>query len=249
MVDDRMRVAVLRAVEHIQPVDQSLAALGRKFHIDIVPRKRAAEIDVRRIVPAAASERNLGEPYIESLGRIFLHAIMRDIRVVLDKDLHRRVCKSRDLRLRKFRRSSPCFRLPRSQEHAERSPCLLRRQTSVRSGSRPLLSFAYRDQTIGSAKARFRRSKTVSVKVELQQRSLKFRICSACRRGIRSSTIPFTNGATFVYFQSSLLTRRKSVPLKIMQMLLHEFAEVPHPFRDEANFSNCFRKSCFHYGY
>ena len=40
MVNDRMRVGVLGSVEQVKPVNDRLAALGRKSEVDIVTRKR-----------------------------------------------------------------------------------------------------------------------------------------------------------------------------------------------------------------
>src|SRR5436190_16867270 len=77
MVDDRVRIAVLRAAQHIESVDPSLTALGCEFQIDIMPREGAAEIDTSRIIPASSAQGDLADSVMERFSRFFLHAIVR----------------------------------------------------------------------------------------------------------------------------------------------------------------------------
>src|SRR6188768_1425667 len=65
MIYYRMRVCVLGAVDHIQPVHKCLCSLSGEFYIHVMPRQGGSEIYVRRIVPAARPESYLGRANVK----------------------------------------------------------------------------------------------------------------------------------------------------------------------------------------
>jgi len=67
---------------------------GTDFHIDVVPGKACTDVDVGRIVTAAAYERNLGGADVERFGGVLLNAIMCQICIMLDDDLNSGVRKT-----------------------------------------------------------------------------------------------------------------------------------------------------------
>src|SRR5438445_2760758 len=84
VINFRVSVMMLRTVEHIEAVNECLAALGGEFQIDVMPRKARAKIDIRRVVPAAAAKGDVRRSDIERIRGIFLNAVMCKVGVIAD---------------------------------------------------------------------------------------------------------------------------------------------------------------------
>src|ERR1700755_1402879 len=94
VVDVRMRIGMLAAVEPIKSVVKTLRAFRDEFHADVMARKRAAQVDVGDIVVAVAAEHGLGRADVKTFGIFFLHAVMRQTRIVFQKNFRHRIGKS-----------------------------------------------------------------------------------------------------------------------------------------------------------
>src|SRR3954468_10656033 len=111
MIDDRMRVGVLRTIEHVKTVNERLAALSCEFKVNVMTREGGTEVDTGCVVITPAAKFYLRSADIKCASRIFLDSKMGQACIVLDNDLHNSVSKSNARRGVCFnqRRLTSCF--------------------------------------------------------------------------------------------------------------------------------------------
>ena len=87
VINHRMRIGVLLAVNHVKPVNPAFRALMIHHHVDGVPRQRRAQIDRGRVVSRVCSQFGVGRGHVKGARALALHFEVLQMRTRAQPDV------------------------------------------------------------------------------------------------------------------------------------------------------------------